>query len=217
MNYSKKLAIYLITLFVCGLSSPAISQTLKEVFSNSNSQLIYLGIDFTKSKLLDKGNVVDIRDHLYGNINQLIVNEPKKYDLKGAFLKSNIDYDFGPVTKSNAQIDLNDILSNNSMDFNRLKEADIIGVVNNLEISEKTGVGLLFVMEALRKSGNKGDAAIWVTLIDLGNKKVLMTERMIGNGSGGIGFRNFWASTIKHLLDEIEHRKYKEWKTKYAR
>ncbi|MCX6204787.1 MAG: hypothetical protein NTZ19_00860 [Bacteroidetes bacterium] len=217
MNYSKKLGIYLITLFVCGLTSPVFSQTLKDVFSNSNCQIIYLGIDFTKTKLLDKGNVVDIRDHLYGNINQLIVNEPKKYDLKGALLKNNIDYDFGPVTKSNARIDLNEILSNNSMDFNRLKEADITAVVNNLEISEKTGIGLLFVMEGMRKTGNSGESAVWVTFIDLKNKSVLMTDRVIGKGSFGIGFRNFWASTIKDLIDEIKHRKYKDWQIKYAK
>ena len=46
--------------------------------------------------------------------------------------------------------------------------------------------------------------------------EVLMTERMVSKGKGGIGFRNYWASTIKNLLDDIEDSKYKEWQAKYG-
>ncbi len=199
------------------INSSAYSQTLKDVFSNRDSPIFYLGIDFSKTKLLDNGNPDDIRNRLYASINQLIVNEPKKYDLKGAFHKSNIDYDFGPVNKNNGQADLNDILSTTSADFNRFKETDVTTIVNNLDLSGKTGVGLLFVIEALRKIDNKGDAAVWVTFIDMKTKKILMTERLVSKGNGGIGFRNFWASTIKTLLNDIQDKKYKEWRGKYGK
>jgi hypothetical protein len=39
-----------------------------------------------------------------------------------------------------------------------------------------------------------------------------MTERFESKATG-IGFRNYWASTIKETLEEIEKKKYKEWKS----
>lgn len=216
MRHIKKLNWIITLLLFCGITTSAFAQTLKDVFTNSESPIIYLGIDFSKTKLLDNGNADEIRNKYYVSINQLIVNEPKKYDLKGAFVKSNINYDFGAVTKNNALANLNDILSTASTDFYRLKETDITAMVKKLDLAGKTGIGLLLVMEAMRKLGNKGDAAIWVTLIDMKTKKVLMTERMESKGKGGIGFRNYWASTIRTLLDDIKDSKYKVWQAKYG-
>jgi hypothetical protein len=215
MKRSQKLSWLFAFVLLFGSSTQSFSQTLKDVFNNSESPLMYLGIDFTKARLLDVGNADDIRNRLYGSINELIVNEPKKFDLKGAFSKSNIDHDFGAVTKNNAKVNMNDIISTNSADFDRLKESDIAAAVKALDLSGKTGVGLLFVMEAMRKIDKKGEAAIWVTLVDMKTKKVLMTERIIEKATG-IGFRNYWASTIKEVIDDIDKKKYKEWRNKYG-
>ena len=46
-------------------------------------------------------------------------------------------------------------------------------------------------------------------------KKVLMTERIIAKATG-IGFRNYWASTIREVIEEIDKKKYKEWRNKYG-
>lgn len=217
MKRINKLSWLVSIVLFCGISNSAFSQTLKDVFSNSASPIFYLGIDFSKARLLDNGDPNDIKNRLYASINQLIVNEPKKYDLKGAFRKDNIDYDFAAVNKSNAQANINEIISTNSADFNRFKITDISAIVNNLDLSGKTGIGLLFVMESMRKIDKKGDAAIWVTLIDMKTKKVLMTERMVSKGKMAIGFRNYWAATIKNLLDDIQDEKYKEWQGKYGK
>ena len=45
---------------------------------------------------------------------------------------------------------------------------------------------------------------------------MLMTERMVEEAKGGFGFRNYWASTIKELIDDIDKKKFKEWKKRYA-
>lgn len=216
MKRTQKFSWLFAVLFFLGSSSTSFAQTLKDVFNNSESPLTYLGIDFSKSRVIDIGNADDIRNRLYGSINDLIVDEPKKFDLKGAFRKSNIEHDFSAVKKNNGKINLNDIISTNSADFNRLKESDITTIVKDLDLSGKNGVGLLFVMEAMRKVDKKGESAIWVTLIDMKTKKVLMTERMEAKAAGGFGFRNFWASTIKEVIDEIDKKKYKEWRAKYG-
>ncbi|MBK8522197.1 MAG: hypothetical protein WAT20_07845 [Ferruginibacter sp.] len=215
MKRTNKLSWFFAFVLMFGINTTSFSQTLKEVFNDSESPLTYLGIDFSKTKLLDLGNADDIRNRLYGSINDLIVLEPKKFDLKGAFRNSNINHDFGAVSKNISKVNSTDILSTNMSDFDRFKESDIAAVVNALDLSGKNGVGLLFVMEAMRKVDKKGDAAIWVTLVDMKTKKVLMTERMITKATG-IGFRNYWASTIKEVIEEINKKKYKDWRNKYG-
>jgi hypothetical protein len=202
-------------LFIFMLAQPAFSQTLKEFFNSSEVTALYLGIDFTKAKLIDDAtaNEMDIRDRQYAGINDLVVTETKKFDLNAAFHKSNIDHDLGLVTKRNLKADAEQIKSTNTSDFHRLKEEDINTLVKGFDFGDKKGIGILFVMEAMSKSGKA--AAIWVTFIDMKAKKVLLTERIEAKTSMSIGFRNFWASTIKNLLDTIEDKKYKEWKSKY--
>ncbi len=212
-----KLKPVLAALLFLGSSLSASSQTLNEFFNNSELKLTYLGIDFTKARLINEPNAnsFDIRNRLYGSINDLIVNEPKKFDISGAFHKSNVSTNLTAVRAKNDKINAEEIVSSNSDDFYRLKEADISSVVKALDIEKKAGIGLLFVMEGMKKMDKKGISSLWVTLIDMQTKKVLMTERFESK-AGGIGFRNYWASPIKETLDDIEKKKYKEWKAKYG-
>ncbi len=215
MKRTKKLNWVFATLLFCGISQSAFSQSLNEFFNNSELKLTYLGIDFSKARLInaETANSFDIRNRLYGSINDVVINEPKKYDISGAFHKSNVSSNLSAVKARVEKINAEEIVSSNTSDFDRLKESDITSVVKSLDIEKKSGIGLLFVMEGMKKVDKKGEASIWVVLLDMQSKKVLMTERIVSKASG-IGFRNYWASTIKETLDEIEKKKYKEWKSK---
>ena len=215
MKRTPKLSLLVTILFLMGSITTSFGQTLKDVFSNSEAQLVYLGIDFSKAKLLDEGNPNDIRDRLYGSINNLVIDEFKKFDIKGAFNKGYVPNDLSAVTKNNGKANLNEIISMNSADFYRFKESDITPIVRALDLSGKDGVGLLFVIEAMRKVDKKGTAAIWITFVDMKTKKVLMTER-VETKATGIGFRNYWASTIKEVIELIDKHKYKEWRNKLS-
>ncbi len=197
------------------IAQVALAQTAKDVFNSSETQVIYLGIDFTNARLIDDAtaNEMDIKDRQFAGINDLIVTESKKYDLAGAFHKSSIDHDLGPVGKRNDKVNAEQIKSTSTSDFHRLKEEDINTLVKGFDFGDKKGVGLLFVMEAMSKSEKA--AAVWVTLIDMKAKKVLMTERIESKTSMAFGFRNYWASALKNLIETIEKKKYKEWKNKY--
>jgi hypothetical protein len=214
MKRTVKTGLCMAFMLVCTLVQPAFSQTLKEFFSSSETPTIYLGIDFTKARLIDDAtaNQMDIRDRLFASINEVVVNEAKKFDLNKAFHKTNVDHDLGLVAKRNLKVDAEQIKSTNTGDFNRLKQEDITALVKGFDFADKKGTGILFVMEGMSKSFKK--AAIWVTLIDIKSKKVLLTERIESKMAMAIGFRNMWASTIKNLIDDIEDKKYDEWKSK---
>jgi hypothetical protein len=68
MRQTIKLNWLVSVLLFSGISISSFSQTLKEVFSNSEAPLTYLGIDFSKSRLLDEGNPSEIRDKYYVSI-----------------------------------------------------------------------------------------------------------------------------------------------------
>lgn len=215
MKRTIKLSCVVAFVLLLGNFKTLSAQSLKDFFGNSATPLTYLGIDFTKAKLINypNPNPIDIKERIYNSINDVVVNEPKKYDIAGAFQKSNVTTDLTAVREKNAKINAEEIVSTNTADYSRLKEADIAAVVKALNISGKTGIGLLFVMEGMRKDDKKGDASMWAVLVDMSSKKVLLTER-IESKATGFGFRNYWASTIKESLDEIEKKKYKEWKSK---
>ncbi len=197
----------------------ASAQSVKEFFNDKSVALTYLGIDYYKNRLInDPGaNPSDIKSRLYNSMNEVVVNEmPKNYDIAGAFNRGSfVNSDISAVTTRNEKVDAKDISSGNEGDFNRLTEADIAAEVKALAIKDKDGVGLVFVMEGMKKEEKKSYGAVWVVLVDMKSKKVLMAERM-EQEAAGFGFRNFWVSIVKKSLVEIEKKKYKAWKSKYG-
>lgn len=192
-------------------TQPASAQTLKEFFNSSEVPLTYLGVDFTQAKVFNDiaANAMDIRDRQFAAINQVIVNEPKKYDFQKAFSKSTVTNDISFVNAKNAKIDAEKIMEANSADEMRFKKATIESIVKGYHFGGKKGIGLMFIMESMNKASAQG--SMYVTLIDLASGKVLLTERMTAKAAG-FGFRNYWAKTIAEVLKDIQKSKYKEWK-----
>ncbi len=191
------------------------AQSLKDFFSSESTSALWLGIDFTKNKLIDEptANLSDIRDRQYNGLNELIIDEGKKYNLKAAFHRtSELDHDVNYVNDRNTKVNEDDMKSTNTSDFHRLKEEDISNLVRGYDLKGKKGIGILMVSEAMGKSEKA--IALWVVIIDMSTKKVLMTDRLEGKVSMGFGFRNFWAAGIKSVIEQIEKKKYKEWKAK---
>jgi hypothetical protein len=202
-------------------STKSSSQTLADFFKNSATQLTYLGIDYTQNRLINNpgGNVNDIRDRLYSKMNDVVLNEmnsSKNYDIGGAFGRKNaINVDIEAVAANNEKIDFNNIMSAHKSDFKRLKAADIANCIAALPLENKEGIGLVFIMEGMKKAYNKGYGSVWVTLIDMKEKKVLMAER-VEEEAEGFGFRNYWVSVIRKTIIGIEWSRYKDWKKKYS-
>ena len=205
----------MLMVLLCGAVQNLTAQNAKQVFSSSETPIVYLGVDFTLAKLIDATEpALDVRDKSYPAINDLIVSEQKKYDLAAAFHKTSMDNDLSMVTKRNAKINVEEIKSNNQGDYNRLKEDDINKLVAGWDFADKKGVGLIIVMEGMSKA--KKGASMRVTLVDKVAKKYLMTERMEGKTGMAFGFRNYWANPIKDVIEEVEKRKYNSWKAKYG-
>lgn len=218
MKRTQKLSWLFAILLFLGSSAQSFSQTIKDFFSNNATPLTYLGIDYTKARLINDpgGNPTDIQARLYRSMNDLVINEPDNYKIASAFGRSGgVTNDISAVITKNEKINSKDIMSSNAADFNRLTEANIAAEVLALDLKNKDGIGLVFIMEGMKKEEKKSYGSVWVTLIDMKTKKVLMTERM-EQEAAGFGFRNFWASIVKKSIIEIDKKKYKNWKSKYS-
>ncbi|MEO7305902.1 MAG: hypothetical protein ABIR78_10050 [Ferruginibacter sp.] len=219
MKRTQKISWLLILVLFLGTSTSSFSQAIKDFFNNTSTSLTYLGIDYTKNRLINDpgGNASDIKNRLYASMNDVVIAEmPKNYNIAGAFSRTgDVSSDITSVTARNEKINTAEIISSNSGDFNRLTEADIAAEVKALVLKDKQGVGLVFIMEGMKKEEKKSYGAVWVVLVDMKTKKILMAERM-EQEAAGFGFRNFWVSIIKKSLVEINKKKYDAWKTKYA-
>ena len=187
------------------------AQTLKDFFS-SDEPLTYLGIDFTQARVIGEPvtDANDMRDRNFPAINAVVVNEPKKYDIAAAFHKT-VNTDLALVNKHNETTNTATLKSDNASDYNRLKQEDVEKLIKGYNFNGKKGVGLLFVMDGMSKAEKA--ANVYVTLVDMGTKKVLLAEKIEGKAQG-FGFRNYWAYTIHKVLEEVEKHKYKDWKAK---
>jgi hypothetical protein len=194
----------------------ASAQTDRGFFSSPSTSALYLGLDFTRAVLIDdaNANVQDIVERQYTGINELVVTEVKKYDVKEAFHRTDMDHDLGAVDKRNVQVDPGSVKSTNTADYHRFTADSVKRALNGFDYGGKKGLGIIFVVEAMSKS--EKSIALWATLVDMQSKKILFTERVEGKTSMSFGFRNYWASGIKSALDEIKKKKYDAWKLKYG-
>ena len=130
MKQTQKLGwLMALVMFFAG-STTSFSQTLKEFFSSSETPTVYLGIDFTKARLINSltANPMDIKNRIYRSINDVVVNEPKKFDFIGAFHKTSVSTDLTAVHARNEKVNAEEIISSKSEDFNRLKESDMTSI-----------------------------------------------------------------------------------------
>ncbi|MBX3240969.1 MAG: hypothetical protein KIT80_15795 [Chitinophagaceae bacterium] len=198
--------VILSTLFF--VNQPASAQTLKEFFNSSEVPVTWLGIDFTQVKVLNDINAtpIAVREQ-FTKINELVLKEPNNFTLTRVFNKTDIVNDISFVNAKNAKTDT-EKLTEDAKD-ERLDKSAIESVVKGYDFGDKKGLGIIFIAETLNKASLIG--SYYVTIIDIGSKKVLLTERMTGKPAG-FGFRNYWAKTIKDILLQIEKGKYREWK-----
>ncbi|WP_143307872.1 hypothetical protein [Chitinophaga vietnamensis] len=212
MNATKLFLLPVVLLI--GLCSTVQAQKLKNFLDNKDSSFTWLGVDFTQARLIGDGaaRADDIVGRHFAGINDVIMNEPKKYDVPGAFRRDKVTYDISFVNEHNEKTNPDNLKSSNTADFERLKPEDVTKLVKGYNFNGKKGIGVMFVMDGMSKSDKA--ASMYVTVIDMGTRNVLMAERYSGKAQG-FGFRNYWAYTVHKVLDDL-YSDYNKLKTKYA-
>ena len=211
----KKIVLFL---FLLQASLTVKAQTVTDIFTSSNYTYTWLGIDYSHVKLIgdfsqfkEAGGVSTerLKNTYFPAWNNLVLNERTKYDIGVALRKENIQYDITEVTTKNAEAPLEELEAINAPFYNKEKIQEF---VDTYSFKSKEGIGVLFIAESLNKSSE--EAYYHVVLINLSTKQILIQDRVKGEPSG-IGLRNYWASTVYHVMKKIEKTQYKTWKSQY--
>jgi|SRR5450432_450262 len=189
------------------------TETAKIFFSSDTVPAIYLGIDFTRAKLIndEKSDPKIIQSEQFNGINDLIIHENKKYDVQEAMHRKYWTVDRAEVESRNLKTNFDSLKSSNENDLYRLDKTDIDNLVSHFNYGNHTGYGVLLIVEGMSKT--KKIITIWFTIIDINSKKVLFASLVEGKLGSGFGFRNYWASAIKNAIGEVKSDKYEAWKT----
>jgi hypothetical protein len=183
--------------------------TFKDYF-DEKTPLTWLGVDFTEAKIAGHTDfeVKDLKDRHFTAINELVLNEAKKYDLSKFFHHSDVKTDISTVESHNDKADADKLKSTGGDDENHLSPAAVEKLVKGYNFSGKKGMGAMVVVESMNKTKERGTA--YIVFLDLSGGKVLYSEKFNEKG-GGFGLRNYWAKLVYNVLDETDG-KYKTWK-----
>jgi hypothetical protein len=188
---SKLLALSL--LLTIGVSAISFSQGNKKTADIKN--VVWLGVDFTAAKFTAVAESADIIVNQYiPAINTLVITEQSKYDFKKFLKLSQVTNDISLANEFNSKIDPSQLVTTNDYKFEMDKVKDII---KKYDVKDKSGTGLIFVAESLNK--NLKSASYYVCFFDLKTKEVIECTKKTGAVTG-IGFRNYWASSIYAIL-----------------
>jgi hypothetical protein len=187
-----KLLFAVISLAFC-VSSALFSQNKQQ--AKDEKAITWYGIDFTKAKftLVTEDPTVIVNQYLK-SINQLIQAEPEKFDLKKWFNKTDVAFDIDQVNEKNSKIDPASLVIS---DEYKITPEDVKAVISKYNTKGKSGLGLIFVAENLHKVKQTG--SYYVVFFNQDTKEIIDSERFEVK-SMGVGFRNYWASSVFNIM-----------------
>lgn len=185
---------------------------------NYDIPITWLGLDFTHMQFVGQASQMqgtnqftseDIRTKYIPAWNDLFIHEKDKYNVAEAVNRREVDYAIEITASANKGITRSFFSPNPEP----LTENTLAKLISAYDFKGHTGIGLIFFIESLNKE--KEEATMWVTFVDMGAKKILMTKQMTGIARGGMGFRNHWAWAFYRVVDDMNHY-WRKWKHAYA-
>ncbi|MEP2771344.1 MAG: hypothetical protein ABJH05_04300 [Fulvivirga sp.] len=186
-----------ILLFTLFLFNAEIFAQEEKVYEADN--FVWCGLDYSNVRCIGPAGFNDpeaIKDKYFDAWNQLVLNEASKYDLEEAYDKSQT-VDLSVVNRRNDLPVVGEFVINEPYAFDGDQLKKIISDYNLK--SQKEGIGLVYVVEALNKTTER--AAIHTVFFDIATKEILWSRKFIA-AAGGFGFRNYWARPIYEVIKD---------------
>lgn len=168
-------------------------------------EIRYYGIDFTEITVVGANELKEKFLYTFAAINQVVINESKKYNLEKAFKKDVLQRDINVIDKVNAGItreSLRMVAGNFSVEsFLTEKLAQMIQKYD-IPASDK-GVGVVFIAKEFSKPKRK--ATYYVVFFDIESREIIYSREAYGKAKG-MGLRNFWANSVAGVLKSWKWR-----------
>ena len=194
------------------------SQQAEDLFKVG--KIKFFGIDFSHVKLIGDFSQFNgigattpatIRDTYFPAWNNLLMEEPDKFNLKTMLRKDDISVDLTMVTSLNVKTALETLEGTTSPIYTK---EDIQKFIRNYSTQTREGMAVLFVAESLNKTLKEG--YFHFVLFRLTDNEILIHERIKGIPQG-MSIRNYWAGSIFKVMESIQKVYYGQWKSKYVK
>lgn len=179
----------------------------KKLIYKKEIPMYLYGLDFTQTQFMGKDQfhyLNNIGAYFFDEWNQLLFKEKGKYNI-GEFLGFKTwECNTTIVRANNDKINVKDIITDNDY---KIKDENFQSIIDAYEIESQNGIGVTYVIESFNKLTEKATA--YFVVFDLSTKKVLKSLKYEAE-VGGFGLRNFWASGIHKMIEQLNKKHYKE-------
>lgn len=165
--------------------------------------VIWAGLDYSMVRMYGTQDFRDpesIFPKYFDTWNALFLQERLK--TLGSFLNKRVESDTEHIGERNKIATTKQVIrqDGNFVEASDITSKDIADAVRAYKLSEKSGLGLVFIVDRLVKTEAKG--AVYVVFFDISTREVVASERVIAK-AGGAGFRNYWFGVIKNAEPEL--------------
>jgi hypothetical protein len=165
------------------------------------SEIVWAGLDYSQVRMIGPGEFVNpdaIFPRMLEAWNNLFLQERIPFVQKEA--KKSVVIDIDAVTEANKKASGRQIINSpgadDTINHSHITPEQIAKMVKGYDLKNKSGLGVVFIVDRLVKVDKKGSGAVYVVAFDIATRQVVFSEREIGRGVG-FGFRNYWFRVIK--------------------
>ena len=192
----------LITMLLLQVASTSVVRAAEAGTANP---LVWCGLDYSKVKMIgtmDFRQPAQIFPGMLATWNGLFITEMLPQLEK---MTASVRTDMEAVRQKNdkttaSQIVYKDGSTDEMVTQSHITESDIAGMVKSYKLENKSGLGLVFVMDRLVKAQEM--ECLYVVFFDVASRKVVHSERVTAK-AGGFGFRNYWFRPVKDAVKEL--------------
>lgn len=200
-----KKALFILLLFSVNLG---FSQITSDIF-NSKSITFY-GLDFTEAKCIGPSQFPggeEMVNIYFQQWNDLFMKGKKRIKIGAPYKKKEVSYDT-TVFDFNRQVDAAALIIDKPY---TLKKSKIDGIIEKYADKTKSGIGLVYVIEAL--NAKQEYLSVWITFFNQSTGEVLLTEPARNVGKGKEIYDYWRVAFIKLYASSGDD--YKNWKKIY--
>ena len=185
----------------------------QETLVFDSKDMVFYGLDFSKARFTGGFGLTSparMQDIYMPALNELMIDERKRYNVAKSYQKKNVEYDFDLADKLNSKGDIYDQYLNEEIE--QLSDEEVQEVVNHYIKDEKhSGLGLVYVVDEVNHI--RSLISIQITFFNIDTGEVYLSKR--GRGSmRGFSIRNYYAGGIRQIIKDSE-KLYRNWEKIY--
>lgn len=195
-------------LILAVLSIQSFSQTASDVFDYK--AMTFYGLDFTMARCIGTTEFPsgeEMRDIYFKEWNDLFLTSKNRLKIGKPYKKKKVEYDT-LILDYNRQIKPGEIIIDGTYSF---KKSDIAKFTEKLANSERPGIGMVYIVEAL--NANEKYLSVWITFFKNSTGEVLISEPIRSKGKAR-KFEDYWYNAFVRLYQESAYD-YKAWSKIY--